>query len=469
MTAPSQAAAIHRQFRIIGAALMRVNLNNTHSGNISYRDPKDPGRFWITASGSQCGHLSPADLVPVRFDDLSFTGSARPSSEANTHRRVLELPEVNACVHCHSIASTLLSFETRRQPIFLSQPCPSAEHLEEHFFQPVDVWGAGLIGAVPVGVFQQAVGSSEMERRIPAYLRRAPVTIVKGHGPFARGRSLDQCLHYLSVLENSASVAIALRRRGIDMSALQHAIHSAGVQSFFAWTPRPMDAWEHPVEPAVEAEHRGEFTSWLAYNFDLGLGAFGTGSMSRRLSSGEMIFCPMSAAPQGVEVPLFRVTLDPRGPEAADIRLHRMIYARTPFNACILAASPLATAEAMAALATADEIAALTGNSNADARPTAEGPIIVPIDTESAYHKMRLPVTSLAALAFDAEADRIFSLLQTGKGCSLIAGCGVIAAGEHSLAQAAYRLSLAERVARFRLEVDINHRLLGGPPVTAFE
>jgi L-fuculose-phosphate aldolase len=469
MRTPSGSAAIHHQFQVIGAALMGVNFNNTHSGNMSCRDPRDPDRFWITASGSQCGHLSPADLVPVRFDDLSCTGSARPSSEANTHRRVLELPGVNACVHSHSIASTVLSFDTRQQPILLSQPGPSAEHQGEHLFQPVDVWGAGLIGAVPVGVFQQAVGSSEMERRIPAYLRWAPVTIVKGHGPFARGRSLDQCLHYLSVLENSASVAIALKRRGIDLAALQHAIHSAGVQSFFAWTPRPMDAWKHPVEPAVEAERRGEFTIWLAYNFDLGLGAFGTGSMSRRLSSGEMIFCPMSAAPQGVEVPLFRVTLEPRGPEAADIRLHRMIYARTPFKACMLAASPLATAEAMAALAATDGITALAGNAKAVARPAAECPIIVPIDAESAYHKIRLPVTSLAALAFDAEADRVFSLLQTGKGCGLIAGCGVIAAGEHSLADAAYRLSLAERVARFRLEVDINHRLLGGPPVTAFE
>jgi hypothetical protein len=76
-------------------------------------------------------------------------------------------------------------------------------------------------------------------------------------------------------------------------------------------------------------------------------------------------------------------------------------------------------------------------------------------------------VTSLPALALDDAGGLVARLLQSG--CGLIAGYGVMAAGERSLAQAAYRLSLAERVARFRQEVDLNHRLLGGPPVAAFE
>jgi len=45
----------------------------------------------------------------------------------------------------------------------------------------------------------------------------------------------------------------------------------------------------------------------------------------------------------------------------------------------------------------------------------------------------------------------------------------VIAAGKENLGQAAYRVSLAERIARFRQEVDLTHRLLEGPPVEAFE
>ncbi|HSW49085.1 MAG TPA: class II aldolase/adducin family protein, partial [Bryobacteraceae bacterium] len=58
---------IHRRFELVGRALMRVNANNTHSGNLSARDPLDPDRFFVTASGSQCGALSARCIVPLRF------------------------------------------------------------------------------------------------------------------------------------------------------------------------------------------------------------------------------------------------------------------------------------------------------------------------------------------------------------------------------------------------------------------
>lgn len=462
--------AIHHRFQTVGAALMRANLNNTHSGNLSCCDPRDPERFWVTASGSLCGRLSIKDLVAVRFSDMGYEGSARPSSEANTHRRVLELPGVSACVHCHAIASTLIGFEAARAPIFLSPLDSPGSEPREHLFQPVDAWGAGLLGAVPVGVFQDTVGSSEMEQRIPVYLRQAPVAIVKGHGPFACGQGLEQCLHRLNVLEHSATVALVLRRRGIDTRALQEAIRSAGARTVFAWTPRRMDAGERPPEPACPSRIRDEFRDWLSYNFDLGLGAFGTGSMSCKLSSDEMIFCPMSAAPRGIEVPLRRISLYHEGhAEAADQGLHRRIYTRTPFKACMLAASPLATADAMAVLAAADGIDALAQTSGSRPRPPGNHPMVVPIDAESIYHNVRLPVAGIRDLAVEAGADVVPGLIQTGNGCGLIAGWGVVSAGEDHLGQAAYRLSLAERIARFRLEVDLNHRLFGTPPLAAFE
>jgi L-fuculose-phosphate aldolase len=469
MVIPSDMAAIHRPFRAVGGALMRVNLNNTHSGNMSFRDPRDSGRFWITASGAPCGNLHPADLVAVRFDDMSFAGAVRPSSEANTHRRVLDLPGVKACVHCHSIASTLLGFETARKPIFLLRPDSAGPGETEFLFQPVDVWGAGLIGTVTIGVYRNTVGSHEMETRIPACLKQAPITIVKGHGPFARGKSLEECLQYLSVLENSALMAIALRRRGIDTLAFQHAVAARGFQAIFPWTPRCLRRAETPPQPEADPTIRSEFTDWLSYNYDRGLGAFGTGSMSRKLSADEMIFCPMSAAPHAIEAPLQRIRLRSEGPEASDVRLHRLIYTHTPFNACMLTASPFATAEAMAALAAADGMDALAGKPETLGRPADECPVVTPIDAEAVYYKVRLPVAGIHALTPGAGENLIHRLLHTGNGCCLIAGGGVVAAGEENLGQAAYRVSLAERMARFRQEVDLNHRVLGGPALAAFE
>jgi ribulose-5-phosphate 4-epimerase/fuculose-1-phosphate aldolase len=469
MDTPGDIAAIHRQFRTAGRALMRANLNNTHSGNLSCRDPHDPDRFYVTASGSPCGNLAARDVVRVRFDDMSWEGPARPSSEANTHRRVLSLPGVNACVHCHSIAGTLLGFESPREPIFLIRQEPPTAAPEDRIFQPVDYWGTGLLGPVTAGTYKSTVGSAEMEERIPGYLRQAPLTLVAGHGPFARGASLEECLHHLSVLENSAAVAIALRRRRVDTAAVQRAIRAHGAHPALPLPPRRLGGGDLLPEAAADAATRPEFAYWLAYHFYLGLGAFGTGSMSRKLSADEMLFCPMSAAPEGVEVPLYRIPLRAGEPEAADVRLHRLIYAHTPFAACILASSPLATAEGMAALAAADGIGGLTGTPSPIARTPGRHPVVVPIDAEALHYNVRLPVAGLEALASGPAESPVPGLLLLGNGCCLVAGGGVIAAGEEHLDQAAYRVSLAERIARFRHEVALNHRTLGGPPVSAFE
>ena len=46
-------ARIFARMQKIGTAISFVNANNTHSGNLSMRDPLDPDLFYITASGSQ--------------------------------------------------------------------------------------------------------------------------------------------------------------------------------------------------------------------------------------------------------------------------------------------------------------------------------------------------------------------------------------------------------------------------------
>ncbi len=69
---------IHKKLYTVGNAVMRVNGNNTHSGNISVRDPYNPDVFYITASGSQCGALTIRDIVPIHFSGVSW-GDARAS------------------------------------------------------------------------------------------------------------------------------------------------------------------------------------------------------------------------------------------------------------------------------------------------------------------------------------------------------------------------------------------------------
>jgi ribulose-5-phosphate 4-epimerase/fuculose-1-phosphate aldolase len=462
-------SALQHQFQTVGAALMRADLNNTHSGNISLRDPDDPTRFFITAAGAMCGALAPEEIVPVRFSDMGWSGTRRPSSETNTHHAVLRLPGVHACVHCHAATATLISLESPDKPVFLIAAGDSQLGDAGALFQPVDFFGAGLLGAVNVGAYSQAVGSLEMEERIPRHLGRDPLAIVKGHGPFARGAGLAECLHSLSVLENSARLALALRRRGVDLEAIQRLILKQGLGAFFPGPPRVPDFGAATQLNGPESPGAESFAYWLAYVFDHGLGAFATGSMSRRDGPDEMLFCPMAAAPTGIEAPLIRLQVRGNEPQAADTRLHRRIYAHTPFKACVIAPSPLATAEAMAILCEAGGTGAAAALSARGSERAAELPAILPIDAEATYYNIRLPVAPPAAIGDPDPAGLIPDMLSRGNGCGIIAGYGVIAAGESGLAQALYRLSLAERIARFKQEVHLHHRLLGGAPAAEFE
>jgi L-fuculose-phosphate aldolase len=453
---------LRQQFQAVGAALMRANLNNTHSGNISLRDPQGPDRFYITASGSMCGALEPEEIVPVRFSDMGWSGTRRPSSETNTHRAVLGLPGVHACIHCHAAAATVISLESPEKPGALITP--GGRHAGEAgpFFQPVDFFGAGLLGAVSVGAYTQAVGSREMQEHIPRRLSQRPVTIVMGHGPFARGAGLAECLHYLSVLENSARLAQALRRRGGELSRIQRPILENGFDALFPGRPRAPNFCAATWTNAPGLSPADSFAYWLAYGYDLGLGAFGIGSMSRREGPDEMLFCPMAAAPIGFEAPLLRLPVAGREPEAADIRLHRHIYARTPFTACVIAPSPLATAEAMAVWSEAGGAGTPAASISSGPPRASELPVIVPIDAEASYYDIRLPVAPPAAIGDAAAVELVPEMLRRGNGCGVVAGYGVIAAGESGLAQAFYRLSLAERIARFRQEVHLDQILSGG-------
>ena len=194
---------IYERMQKIGTAISFVNANNTHSGNLSMRDPLDPDLFYITASGSQGGHLIEQDIVPIHFSGVSW-GDARGSTESTIHREILKIPGVNSVIHAHYMHSTFISFDTKDKQLFLRFLGTDSHEREEFLFYPVDLIGAYSIGGVKVGSYEQPVGSSEMEERIPQYLCENILTIVRGHGPFARGSSPEHAFHYLSVLENSS-------------------------------------------------------------------------------------------------------------------------------------------------------------------------------------------------------------------------------------------------------------------------
>ncbi|MEE9583916.1 MAG: class II aldolase/adducin family protein, partial [Candidatus Brocadiales bacterium] len=88
--------------------------------------------------------------------------------------------------------------------------------LSKKKIQPLDAEGIILLGEIPVidaGKGAKAVGSKQMGKAVAGALMKAAVVMVKGHGSFAVGETLEDALCYTSALEDSCKVILALSRR----------------------------------------------------------------------------------------------------------------------------------------------------------------------------------------------------------------------------------------------------------------
>jgi ribulose-5-phosphate 4-epimerase/fuculose-1-phosphate aldolase len=450
--------------RDTGRAIMLTRGNNTHSGNLAMRDAASRDVFHITASGSQVGALIPSDIVPVRFSRVSW-GDGRASTESTIHRRILALPGVEASIHAHYLSAISVSFDAKDAQNFLLYEGDAAG-TEEFSFVPIDRTGAWILGRVPSGTYREPVGSKEMEARIPRYLAESPATLVKGHGPFVRGRSLEECLHLLGVVDASAKLLQAARIRGVDTTALARRIREAGARAVYPMPVRLFDpaafgAYDTRDEATIRA-----FRERALFNFVQGITPYGTGSMSEKITGHEMLYCPTAAAPDGYEIAIRRLSIDGSEGDDWELAFHKTLYRESNHKACIVTQSPLASAESLAVLAERYGMEALLNPEAVaiDYSDHLDHPVVRPIDAEAVYLNPRVGLCR-----WDAPAAAVLDMLRWHKGACFIAGVGAIGAGKVTLEQAAHHVSSGESIARFRQAVHLAHALRGGPPISHFE
>lgn len=450
--------------RETGRAIMLTRGNNTHSGNLALRDPDDRDVFHITASGSQIGALIPSDIVPVRFSRVSW-GDGRASTESTIHRKILALPGVEASIHAHYLSAISVSFDAREAQNFLLYE-GDVQGTEEFAFVPVDRTGAWVLGKVPSGTYREPVGSKEMESRIPRYLSASPATLVKGHGPFVRGGSLEECLHLLGVVDASAKLVQAARLRGVDTTALARRMLEAGTRAFYPLPVRRFDPSAFSVYDTRDEATIRAFRERALFNFVQGITPYGTGSMSEKITEHEMLFCPTAAAPEGYEIAIRRIPIDACEGDDWELAFHKTLYRDSNHKACIITQSPLASAESMAVLAERYGMDVLLRPESVviDYADHLDHPVVRPIDAEAVYLNPRVGLCR-----WDAPVGAVLDMLRWHKGACFIAGVGAIGAGKVTLEQAAHHVSSGESIARFRQAVHLAHALRGGPPIAHFE
>ena len=170
------------KFQQVGNALFIMGLNHSHSGNISFRNGN---KIYITRRGSMKGFLKKTDIICIEqkksaMDNLS-------STEVNVHKAIFRNVSANAIVHCHPPMATALS-------------------INRNALIPIDVEGRITLPKIPVLKCQKATASKELEDKLPPLLKKYKSVIIKGHGLFAVGQSLEDAFHYATLTEYIAKI-----------------------------------------------------------------------------------------------------------------------------------------------------------------------------------------------------------------------------------------------------------------------
>jgi L-fuculose-phosphate aldolase len=175
-------------FQRIGRDLCLTGLNNSHSGNLSVRQGD---RIIITRTGSMLGYLEENDLIETGLI-TNDANTVLASMEIGVHRAVYRSTPALAVVHAHPVHAISISL------------------LEEEII-PIDSEGAFLLDKIPVLRAKCTIGSPEVEEKLPFLLRKYKIAIVRGHGSFAAGHTLEEAYHWTSCLENVCRIIYLTR------------------------------------------------------------------------------------------------------------------------------------------------------------------------------------------------------------------------------------------------------------------
>jgi len=171
------------EFERIGKRLFAEHLVGGNFGNMSVRTTDDG--FLIKRTGAYMDVMWEPVFVP-------FTGEVPKdaSSEYRVHREVYNRTPYRAIVHAHPPAAIAASLVLDR-------------------IVPEDSEGQMLCPVIPV--VAGAPGTQEIADNVAAALVRSNLVMVRGHGSFAAGKTLDEAYLYTSLAEHSCRV-IALKK-----------------------------------------------------------------------------------------------------------------------------------------------------------------------------------------------------------------------------------------------------------------
>jgi len=175
--------SIYKIFDKVGKHLVNHGYNTSHSGNISI---KSGGKIIIKRRAGMLGDLELEDLVECSlFEEDS--GALIASTELGVHRAIYLQTDAMAVIHAHNPYCVALS-------------------LVEDEITCIDAEGFALYKRIPIIDVEIPAGAYYTSIEVPKVLKNYPFVIVRGHGIFAKGMTLEDALQYVTGAEQSAHI-----------------------------------------------------------------------------------------------------------------------------------------------------------------------------------------------------------------------------------------------------------------------
>ena len=182
---------LYEEFRDVGRDIYLGQMTSTHGGNVSVRVGN---RVIIKRRGAQLGRLKPSDFIETNMYKKD-SGITRASTELIVHRTIYLKTSALAVIHCHPRTAIALS-------------------LSRDAIIPIDVEGSYLLHKIPVVAAEFASGSQEMADLVAEALSEYKVIMLRGHGCFSRGQTLDEALQWVSCLEEASDIILETKLLG---------------------------------------------------------------------------------------------------------------------------------------------------------------------------------------------------------------------------------------------------------------
>ena len=168
-------------------------------GNASGID-REKGLVVIKPSGVPYESMKPSDLVVTNLDGKIVEGSLRPSSDLATHLHLYRVfPSIGGVVHTHSEFATAWSQAGREIPAF------GTTHAD-YFYGPVPITEE-LSDEEVAGDYVLNTGVAITRRFRGLDPLAVPGVLVRGHAPFAWGKTAMDAAHHAVILESVARMA----------------------------------------------------------------------------------------------------------------------------------------------------------------------------------------------------------------------------------------------------------------------